>query len=68
VWIELKYVRKQYGLRKITEDIAADITKYGDNVRRTLFLIYDPDHLVTDEEAFAAPIHARPTMRAAFIR
>jgi hypothetical protein len=68
LWIELKYARKQYGLRKITEDIAADITKYGDNVRHTLFLIYDPDHLVTDEEAFAAPIHARATMRSAFIR
>jgi len=68
LWVELKYARKKYGLRQITEDIAADITKYGDNVHHTLFLIYDPDHLVTDEEEFAAPIHARPTMRVAFIR
>lgn len=68
LWIELKYARKKYGLRKITEDIAADITKYGDNVQHTLFLIYDPEHLVADEEEFAAPIHARPSMRVAFIR
>ena len=68
LWIELKYARKKYGLRKITEDIAADITKYGDNVQHTLFLIYDPEHLVVDEDEFAAPIHARLTMRVAFIR
>lgn len=68
IWIELKYVRKKYGVRTITEDIAADITKYGDQGVRVLFIIYDPEHVVTDEAQFSAPIHARPTMRAEFIR
>ena len=48
--------------------IAADITKYGDNARRTLFLVYDPLHLVLDEARFVTPIEARPEMMLRFIR
>lgn len=68
LWIELKYVRKKTDIREITEDIAADITKYGDNGRRVLFVIYDPKHLILDESRFAAPIVAREQMRVKFIR
>ena len=68
VWVELKYVRKKADIRHITEDIAADITKYGDNARRTLSVVYDPLHLVLDEAEFCAPIDARPEMMVRFIR
>lgn len=68
LWIELKYVRKKTDIRQITEDIAADITKYGDNLRRVLFMIYDPSHLIVDEAKFSEPIVARETMRVEFIR
>jgi hypothetical protein len=68
LWIELKYVRKKADIRVITEDIAADITKYGDNGRRVLFVVYDPKHLILDENRFATPIIAREQMRVAFIR
>ena len=43
LWVELKYVRKKEHVRRITEEMAADVTKYGDSGRRTLFVIYDPD-------------------------
>ena len=56
LWVELKYVRKKPGTRQITEDIAADITKYGDNERHVLFVVYDPDHLVVDEQQFSKQI------------
>jgi hypothetical protein len=68
LWIELKYVRKREDLHPITEAIAADITKYGDNRRRTLFIIYDPCHLITDEEQFSEPILRRAEMTISFIR
>jgi hypothetical protein len=68
LWVELKYVRKTSGIRPITEDIAADITKYGDNERRILFVVYDPDHLVTDEETFSKEIVKRDTMFVRFVR
>ncbi|HYH68342.1 MAG TPA: hypothetical protein VD866_26855 [Urbifossiella sp.] len=68
LWIELKYVRKKTDLRPISEDIAADITKYGDNGRHCLFVVYDPGHLITDEKAFSEPIGRREGMLARLIR
>ena len=69
VVIEAKYIRKKEDLRPISEAIASDITKYGDNKFKILFVVYDPSHLVADDSAFAAPILARNSiMLAAFIR
>lgn len=68
VWVEAKYVRQKSDLLPITEAIAADVTKYGDNARRVLFVVYDPYHLVTDEDAFATQIHRRRDMLVKFIR
>jgi 7-cyano-7-deazaguanine synthase in queuosine biosynthesis len=68
LWVELKYVRAKKDIREITEAIAADITKYSDNQRHILFVIYDPHHIVLDEAEFSEPIKARQTMEIAFIR
>lgn len=66
--IEAKYVRKKEDLRPISEALAADVTKYGDNERRILFVIYDPSHLVVDEHAFSEPFLRRGTMIVCFVR
>lgn len=66
--VELKYVRKRSDIRPITEDVSADITKYGDGRKRTLFVIYDPHHLIPDDREFAEEILRRPTMHVRFIR
>jgi hypothetical protein len=68
LWVELKFVRQRRDVRIITEDIAADLVKYGDNERRTLFVVYDPARHVTDEHEFAEPIVRRPGMFVQFIR
>lgn len=68
LWVEYKYVRERKDIRNITEDIAADITKYGDNNRNVMFLIYDPNHLVTDEKEFSEPIIKRKNMLVHFLR
>ncbi|MGC1649216.1 MAG: hypothetical protein WA741_25625 [Candidatus Sulfotelmatobacter sp.] len=68
VVVEAKYVRKKEDLRPISEAISSDITKYGDNQFRVLFVVYDPHHLITDETAFGAPILARRNMLVGFIR
>lgn len=67
LWIELKYVRKKANIHPITEAIAADITKYGDNQRRVLYIIYDPYRFIVDKRAFAEPIHKRDGMRVHFL-
>jgi hypothetical protein len=56
LWIELKYVRTSSDVRKINEAIAADITKYGDNSRRTVFVVYDPNGHIIDQQAFVGDI------------
>lgn len=67
LWVELKYVRTRSGLTSITEDIAADITKYGDNGRRVLFVVYDPNHLVPSDAEFSSPIRQHG-MKVGFVR
>jgi hypothetical protein len=68
LWVELKYIRQRRDRRQITEDIAADITKYGDNQRHVLFIIYDPQHLEVDEQSFASDIPAHEGLIVRFIR
>jgi hypothetical protein len=68
LWVELKYVRKRADLRPITKDVAEDITKYGDNARRVLYVVYDPNHKITDEVEFRRPLRSRPSMFMAFVR
>jgi 7-cyano-7-deazaguanine synthase in queuosine biosynthesis len=68
LWIELKYVRKKEDIRPITKDIAEDITKYGDNNRRVLYIVYDPQHLIVNESQFTNDIIKREYMKVEFIR
>ena len=68
LWVELKYVRKKEDVRQIGAAIAEDITKYGDNERNVLYVVYDPGHLIIGEREFSEPILKRPTMRVRFIR
>ncbi len=67
-WIELKYIRTSSDVRKATEEIAADITKYGDNKRRTLFAIYDPDRRITEDSTFVSDIQRHDGNVARIIR
>jgi hypothetical protein len=68
LWVELKYVRKGRGTSQISEDIAADITKYGDNQRRVLFVVYDPDRVIVDDREFSEPVDRREDMYIEIIR
>ncbi len=68
LWVELKYVRKRTDVRSIERAIAEDITKYGDNQVRVLYVVYDPNHWIDDEAAFSRPIRKRPSMMVDFIR
>jgi hypothetical protein len=68
LWVELKYLRAKTEVRRITEEIAADLTKYVSNNRRTLFVVYDPEHVISDDDAFSTDIQACPYALVAFIR
>ena len=68
VWVELKYIRQKTDINQITEDIAADITKYGDNNRFTIFIIYDPSHLLVEENEFRITFKKYSFIRIEFVR
>lgn len=69
LWIELKYARaKSASPGRISDEIAADITKYGDSRKRALFLIYDPNRLIQDDDGFTHPIRSHDGMHAELIR
>lgn len=68
LWVEMKYVRVKRDIRAITEDIAADITKYGDNGHNSLFVIYDPHHRIRDDREIEVFITKHPGMMVDFIR
>jgi len=68
LWVEMKYIRKRADVHPITEAIASDITKYGDNDRRVLYVVYDPFHIIVDERSFSEPIVQRQQMHVCFVR
>lgn len=67
LWVELKYVREKKDVAPIREAIAADITKYGDNGRRVLFVIYDPFQLIPNRQKFSDPISKKAEMLICYI-
>lgn len=68
LWIEAKYARRRSDLVRITEAIAADITKYSDSGRRVLFIVYDPTHVIVDEEGFREPQRAHAGIQIEIVR
>ena len=51
VLIESKYVRGATTPTKVSDAMAADVTKYPQD-KHILFLVYDPDHNINDDQAF----------------
>jgi hypothetical protein len=67
LWVELKYIRQTATAASIGEAIAADITRYGDNGQRVLFVVYDPNHLIPNDAEFTNRIR-RPLVLVNIIR
>jgi len=65
--IEAKYIRGNTSPSKATEGIAADLTKYPDQAY-ILFIVYDPEHKILDDNAFCKDIRAKRPSRVLIIR
>jgi len=65
--IEAKYIRAKTAPSKVSEGIAADITKYPKE-RFILFVIYDPDRGIADDTAFRNDIINKRDCIVAIIR
>jgi len=65
--IESKYVRARTSPSKVSEGIAADITKYQEN-KFILFVVYDPDRGILDDSRFTVEIEGKRDCLVAIIR
>lgn len=67
LWIEAKYIRKRTTPSKVSDGMAADITKYPEEVFK-LFIVYDPTRSISDDGVFAEAFHRRALCRVEVIR
>lgn len=56
--IEAKYLRGSTTLSKVRDEIAADITNYPET-SHTLFVVYDPDRMITNDDKFKRDFEQR---------
>ena len=58
ILIEAKYVRGATSPTKVSDGIAADITKYPQD-RHILFVVYDPHRMIRDDQLFKSDFESR---------
>jgi hypothetical protein len=67
LFIESKYLRGKTAKSAITDGIAADITKYPEE-KYKLFVIYDPERKISNDETFKRDFEKKPKCRVCIIR
>ena len=65
--IEAKFIREKTSPSKVSEGIAADITKYPKD-KFILFVIYDPDRGISDDILFRSDMENKRDCKVAIIR
>jgi Queuosine biosynthesis protein QueC len=68
LFVEAKLVRTKSDVRKVTDEILADIPKYADRGRSALFLVYDLGGFITDDSDFAGRFEERGPVRVRVLR
>lgn len=67
LFIEAKYLRGKTTPSKATEGIAADLTKYPAE-KHKLFIVYDPDRSISDDEQFINDFQAKGNCTVNIVR
>jgi hypothetical protein len=67
LFIEAKYVRKTTAKSRITDEIAADITKYPEN-KMKLFVIYDPEGRIDNSIKFIRDFEKKPSVKIYIVK
>ena len=58
VLVEAKYLRGATTPNKVTDGIAADLTKYPRD-KHILFVVYDPDRAIKDDQSFKSDFESQ---------
>lgn len=67
LFIEAKYIKRATQKSKITDEIAADITKYPKE-KMKLFIVYDPEGKIADKPAFVKSFHRHSNVKVQVIK
>ena len=67
LFIETKYLRGKTSKSSITDGIAADMIKYPEE-KFKLFVIYDPERKISNDETFKKSFEAKPKCKICIIR
>lgn len=67
LFIETKYLRGKTAKSTITDGIAADLIKYPEE-KFKLFVIYDPERKISNDEVFKKSFEAKPKCKICIIR
>lgn len=66
LFVESKYPRNKKSQSQLTDELAADITKYGKAFK--FFLIYDPERKIAEDDLFKRAIEAHPKCKVHIVR
>ena len=67
ILIEAKYVRGATTPSKVSDGIAADVTKYPQD-RHILFVVYDPQRIIKDDQLFKTDFESRGRCTVLIVR
>ena len=67
VLIESKYIRGATTPGKVSDAMAADMTKYPQHCH-ILFLVYDPEHKIKDDQSFRSDFEQRGRCTVLIVR
>jgi hypothetical protein len=66
LYIESKYPRNKKSQSALTDELTQDIVKYGNSFK--LFLIYDPERTIVQDDVFKNKIEENPKCRVHIVR
>ena len=67
ILIEAKYIRGATSPSRVSEGMAADLTKYPQD-RHILFVVYDPNRNISDDERFKSDFESRGRCTVLIVR
>lgn len=68
LFLELKLVKNRARLNKIVQEITSDIITYGEQEAFVLFVVYDCDGFIVDDDKFIHPLEKHEGVHVAIIR
>jgi hypothetical protein len=68
LFVEMKYPRNRGDLRRITTEMSSRVTVYRDQGASVLFVVYDPNRMILDDQDFVGTYERHKGIWVAMVR